>query len=360
MGRTPCCDKNGEVKKGPWTAEEDQILIDYIQKHGHGRWRTIPKNAGLKRCGKSCRLRWTNYLRPDIKRGRFSLEEEETIIHWHSILGNKWSMIAARLPGRTDNEIKNYWNTHIRKKLMRMGIDPVTHGPRFDLDQLSSFLSSSAYNFSTLDAQTLIENIQPAAALINNPNLLDLATTLLSSQYKNLQLIPQHFQGSLLHNIPQIQNQFQSFQENQLQNTLHQEFQACTSTSPNTTTTTTNFKCPSSLPNLYQSNGESSNLSQGIAPALMDATYLNNSNDQSFNGINLSQNQIFQLENMNNNNMQHFGFGSRPPPTSSSTHTPLNSSSVTYGSPEDERDSYGSDVIFNITNTMVAGGFMLN
>ncbi|KAA0052727.1 transcription factor MYB34-like [Cucumis melo var. makuwa] len=123
MGRTPCCEKEG-LKKGPWTPEEDQKLIDYIQKHGYGNWRTLPKNAGLQRCGKSCRLRWTNYLRPDIKRGRFSFEEEETIIQLHSILGNKWSAIAARLPGRTDNEIKNYWNTHIRKRLLRMGIDP--------------------------------------------------------------------------------------------------------------------------------------------------------------------------------------------------------------------------------------------
>ncbi|KAL0328201.1 UNVERIFIED_CONTAM: Transcription factor [Sesamum calycinum] len=126
MGRTPCCDKNG-LKKGPWTPEEDMKLTQYIEMHGPGNWRTLPKNAGLQRCGKSCRLRWTNYLRPDIKRGRFSFEEEETIIQLHSVLGNKWSAIAARLPGRTDNEIKNYWNTHIRKRLLRMGIDPVTH-----------------------------------------------------------------------------------------------------------------------------------------------------------------------------------------------------------------------------------------
>jgi len=120
------------MKKGPWTPEEDEKLIAYIKKHGQGNWRTLPKNAGerpdldgrslyiissiiridismhiyahpgsihrslpwlahagLARCGKSCRLRWTNYLRPDIKRGRFSFEEEETIIQLHSILGNK-------------------------------------------------------------------------------------------------------------------------------------------------------------------------------------------------------------------------------------------------------------------------------
>ncbi|PKI54139.1 hypothetical protein CRG98_025471 [Punica granatum] len=88
MGRAPCCDKDG-LKKGPWTPEEDQKLINYIQKHGNGNWRILPKNAGLQRCGKSCRLRWTNYLRPDIKRGRFSFDEEEAIIQLHSILGNK-------------------------------------------------------------------------------------------------------------------------------------------------------------------------------------------------------------------------------------------------------------------------------
>lgn len=116
MGRTPCCDKDG-VKKGAWSPEEDRILVQYIQKHGHGSWRSLPKNAGLLRCGKSCRLRWTNYLRPDIKRGPFTPEEEATIIQLHGMLGNKWASIASQLPGRTDNEIKNFWNTHLKKRL---------------------------------------------------------------------------------------------------------------------------------------------------------------------------------------------------------------------------------------------------
>uniref|UniRef100_A0A5B6Z1F2 Putative myb-related protein Myb4-like n=1 Tax=Davidia involucrata TaxID=16924 RepID=A0A5B6Z1F2_DAVIN len=116
MVRAPCCEKMG-LKKGPWTPEEDHILISYIQQHGHGNWRALPKQAGLLRCGKSCRLRWTNYLRPDIKRGNFSKEEEETIIKLHEMLGNRWSAMAARLPGRTDNEIKNVWHTHLKKKL---------------------------------------------------------------------------------------------------------------------------------------------------------------------------------------------------------------------------------------------------
>ncbi|KAG9452436.1 hypothetical protein H6P81_005340 [Aristolochia fimbriata] len=128
MGRQPCCDKLG-VKKGPWTAEEDKKLINFILTNGQCCWRAVPKLAGLLRCGKSCRLRWTNYLRPDLKRGLLTEDEEQLVIDLHARLGNRWSKIAARLPGRTDNEIKNHWNTHIKKKLAKMGIDPVTHEP---------------------------------------------------------------------------------------------------------------------------------------------------------------------------------------------------------------------------------------
>ncbi|KAL3692297.1 hypothetical protein R1sor_005948 [Riccia sorocarpa] len=111
-----------ESKKGPWSQEEDGKLKAFIDQHGTGgNWITLPSKAGLKRCGKSCRLRWINYLRPDIKHGNFTEEEETTIYQLHSQIGSRWSLIAARLPGRTDNDIKNYWNTRLKKKLLDSG-----------------------------------------------------------------------------------------------------------------------------------------------------------------------------------------------------------------------------------------------
>ncbi|RWW47468.1 hypothetical protein BHE74_00046555, partial [Ensete ventricosum] len=78
----------------------------------------LPALEGLLRCGKSCRLRWKNYLRPDLRRGNFTAAGDELIIELHGLLGNK-----------TDNEIKNYWNTTIKRKLLSRGLDPQTHRP---------------------------------------------------------------------------------------------------------------------------------------------------------------------------------------------------------------------------------------
>ncbi|WJX60085.1 hypothetical protein P8452_45328 [Trifolium repens] len=157
MMRIPSNDESG-LKKGPWSPEEDKILVDHIQKHGHGSWRALPKLAGLNRCGKSCRLRWNNYLRPDIRRGKFSDEEEQLIINLHSVLGNKWASIATHLPGRTDNEIKNFWNTHLKKKLMQMGLDPVTHRPRTDHIDLLSNLQQIILNAANIVSNCDINN----------------------------------------------------------------------------------------------------------------------------------------------------------------------------------------------------------
>ncbi|KAI3441860.1 uncharacterized protein J3R85_001911 [Psidium guajava] len=173
MVRSPCCSGDhheGEegLKKGPWSAEEDAKLSEYIEKEGHGRWSDLPRKAGLNRCGKSCRLRWINYLRPDIKRGNFSEEEEAMIVHFHSLYGNKWSKIASHLQGRTDNEIKNHWNTRMRKKLLRMGIDPNTHKPRTDhVNQamsLSQLLSAGGPHLGSCSSLSSLENAIANAA----------------------------------------------------------------------------------------------------------------------------------------------------------------------------------------------------
>ncbi|KAJ6861867.1 MYB306 protein [Populus alba x Populus x berolinensis] len=89
MGRPPCCDKIRSEKKDPWTPEEDIIL-----NNGPGNWRAVPTSTGLLRCSKSCRLRWTNYLRPGIKRGNFTDHEEKMIIHLQALLGNRWAAIS--------------------------------------------------------------------------------------------------------------------------------------------------------------------------------------------------------------------------------------------------------------------------
>ncbi|KAJ8773882.1 hypothetical protein K2173_009313 [Erythroxylum novogranatense] len=106
-----------KINKGAWTTEEDGKLAEVIAVQGAKRWRTVAAKAGLNRCGKSCRLRWLNYLRPNIKRGNISDQEEDLILRLHKLLGNRWSLIAGRLPGRTDNEIKNYWNSRLSKKI---------------------------------------------------------------------------------------------------------------------------------------------------------------------------------------------------------------------------------------------------
>ncbi|KAF3616422.1 Transcription repressor MYB5 [Capsicum annuum] len=164
---TPCCNKIG-LKKGPWTPEEDEILTKYVSIEGEGRWRILPKKAGLLRCGKSCRLRWMNYLRPSVKRGHITLDEEDLILRLHRLLGNRWSLIAGRIPGRTDNEIKNYWNTHLSKKLISQGIDPRTHKPL-----ILNPNSSSDDNHITITNNKTNSSSSPSSSskLANNDNL---------------------------------------------------------------------------------------------------------------------------------------------------------------------------------------------
>ncbi|KAL3509532.1 hypothetical protein ACH5RR_028933 [Cinchona calisaya] len=352
MGRSPCCDKNG-LKKGPWTPEEDLKLIQYIQLHGAGNWRTLPKTAGLERCGKSCRLRWTNYLRPDIKRGRFSFEEEETIIQLHSVLGNKWSAIAARLPGRTDNEIKNYWNTHIRKRLLRMGIDPVTHSPRLDLLDLSTLLNSAQLNLSSLlGLQTLM----------NNPEVLRLAATLLSSSnQEDPEILLQKLQENQLINA-QLHNQTSSIlppsENHQFQNPVQQIPLPVQNQTPLMQGNMSDFSMVSE--NLINGQTFQENLIPSSASLVSPPIYGYTNADKIIADV--SENSTFQsLNNCSNQNSQGFGFDqsvlstplSGSPLNSSSTF--INSSSTT----EDERESYCSNLMkFEIPESLDFDDFM--
>nr|CAB3474587.1 unnamed protein product [Digitaria exilis] len=96
-GGSPHRGSGPPLKKGPWTSAEDAILVDYVKKHGEGNWNAVQKNTGLLRCGKSCRLRWANHLRPNLKKGAFTPEEERLIIQLHAKMGNKWARMAAHV-----------------------------------------------------------------------------------------------------------------------------------------------------------------------------------------------------------------------------------------------------------------------
>ncbi|XP_068334437.1 transcription factor MYB101 [Pyrus communis] len=145
------------LKKGPWTGAEDAILVEYVKKHGEGNWNAVQKNSGLARCGKSCRLRWANHLRPNLKKGSLSPEEERLIIELHAKFGNKWARMASQLPGRTDNEIKNYWNTRMKRR-QKAGLPVYPHDLQQEAaaaafhhqHQLRHSSSSPACSFSSL------------------------------------------------------------------------------------------------------------------------------------------------------------------------------------------------------------------
>ncbi|XP_038889724.1 transcription factor MYB61-like [Benincasa hispida] len=190
MGRHSCCYKQ-KLRKGLWSPEEDEKLLNYITIHGHGCWSSVPKLAGLQRCGKSCRLRWINYLRPDLKRGPFSQQEEDLIIELHSVLGNRWSQIAAQLPGRTDNEIKNLWNSCIKKKLKQKGIDPNTHKPIIEQEIINN--SDNNDNIITSDDKKCheknspVEEVAPTNSTTTKKSIgsFDISTTTTSCSFSN-------------------------------------------------------------------------------------------------------------------------------------------------------------------------------
>ncbi|CAL5003004.1 unnamed protein product [Urochloa decumbens] len=204
MGRAPCCDK-ATVKKGPWSPEEDAMLKNYIEEHGTGgNWIALPHKIGLKRCGKSCRLRWLNYLRPNIKHGDFTPEEDSIICSLYISIGSRyrlqtqlptpslfttrlslihdhanhyvlnmarWSIIAAQLPGRTDNDVKNYWNTKLKKRLLGRRKDRDTHHRQSATPAMSEMSTENMNDGERALSASAMERIQLCMQLqeLQNP-----------------------------------------------------------------------------------------------------------------------------------------------------------------------------------------------
>ncbi|XP_062116628.1 transcription factor WER-like [Humulus lupulus] len=158
------------VRKGAWTREEDDLLRDCIDKYGEGKWHLVPSRAELNRCRKSCRLRWLNYLKPDIKRGEFTADEVDLILRLHKLLGNRWSLIAGRIPGRTANDVKNYWNTHLGKKVMR-SYDKLKHVKKKDDDKFILKSNIIKPRPRTFKNQLALMNNSYTATTIENKNI---------------------------------------------------------------------------------------------------------------------------------------------------------------------------------------------
>ncbi|CAJ1972761.1 unnamed protein product [Sphenostylis stenocarpa] len=202
MGRAPCCDK-ANVKRGPWSPEEDATLKDYVESHGTGgNWIALPKKAGLRRCGKSCRLRWLNYLRPDIKHGGFTEEEDNIICN----LYGQWSAIASKLPGRTDNDVKNYWNTKLKKKIMAGKVSLKTLADNDTLPSTSTplltnqSLSTQNSPFIASPNQTSLPLVLPTLAANNDAGTINKKSIISFDQTNHHGL----YSPQVMHGVSQI------------------------------------------------------------------------------------------------------------------------------------------------------------
>ncbi|CAH8390942.1 unnamed protein product [Eruca vesicaria subsp. sativa] len=188
------------LKKGPWTTTEDAILTEYVRKHGEGNWNAVQKNSGLLRCGKSCRLRWANHLRPNLRKGSFSPDEEKIIIELHAKVGNKWARMASQLPGRTDNEIKNYWNTRTKRR-QRSGLPLYPHEIQHQGIDNGDEFEFNSFQFPNQDQPNHRNMIQYTNSS-NTPSSSSLFSSSSSQPQKNLCLDPLISTNPSLNQIP--------------------------------------------------------------------------------------------------------------------------------------------------------------